>query len=195
MNSLIIIGHPNKNSFNHAIAETCKRALEANNIKVLFHDLYNEKFDPVHHIQNVNLKPSEIFNSHYSDLKVSDIIIIIHPNWWGQPPAIVKGWIDRILIPDVAYRLELNDKGDYVPVGLLKANLALIINTSNTPNNCKNDVLDTIWKDNVLKICGVDQVERINFGMVKKSDSLQRALWLEEVKEKINSLFPSKQKN
>jgi putative NADPH-quinone reductase len=39
--------------------------------------------------------PDEI-KTHCNDLKRADGIIIVHPNWWGEPPAILKGWIDRL---------------------------------------------------------------------------------------------------
>lgn len=47
MKILVILAHPNKKSFNHAIAETAVNTLENNNHEVIFHDLYAEKFDPV----------------------------------------------------------------------------------------------------------------------------------------------------
>ena len=189
MNVLIILGHPNNKSFNHSIAETCREQIESNGHTVLFHDLYAEKFNPIHHY--LDSDPNNEINLHCSHLKSSDAIIVIHPNWWGQPPAIIKGWMDSILLPEVAYDFKLNEKGDYNLVGLLKAKVGLILNTSNSPNNLENDVLDTIWKNNVLNTCGVKDVKRINFGMVNKSDNLQRVNWLLEIKQLVNSLFPN----
>lgn len=191
MNVLIILGHPNKYSFNYSIAETCREQVEASGHTVLFHDLYAEKFDPIQYIDNENSDIKDDIKSHCSHLKSCDAIIVIHPNWWGQPPAIIKGWIDRVLLPGVAYDFELNDKGDYIPVGLLKAKVGLVLNTSNTPTIFENDVLDAIWKNKVLNICGVNEVKRINFGMVKKSDDSQRTKWLLEVKQLVKSLFPN----
>lgn len=191
MKVLIILGHPNKKSFNHSIAEICREQIEANGHIVFFHDLYAEKFDPIQYIDNENSDIKDDIKSHCSHLKSCDAIIVIHPNWWGQPPAIIKGWIDRVLLPGVAYDFELNDKGDYIPVGLLKAKVGLVLNTSNTPTIFENDVLDAIWKNKVLNICGVNEVKRINFGMVKKSDDSQRTKWLLEVKQLVKSLFPN----
>lgn len=191
MNVLIILGHPNKKSFNHSIADTCKSQIEANGHTVFFHDLYAENFDPIHHVENVNAEEDGEIKLQFSHLTLCDAIIAIHPNWWGQPPAIIKGWMDRILLPKVAYDFELNEKGDYIPVGLLKAKVGLILTTSNTPNNVDNDILDNIWKKNVLNICGVKDVKRMNFGMVKKSSDVQRIEWLLEVKKLMNSLFPT----
>ncbi len=189
MNVLIILGHPNNKSFNHSIAKTCREQIELNGHTVLFHDLYAEKFNPIPH--NINSDTNYEINLHCSHLKSSDALIVIHPNWWGQTPAIIKGWMDSILLPEVAYDFELNNKGDYNLVGLLKAKVGLILNTSNSPNNVENDVLDTIWKNNVLNTCGVKDVKRINFGMVNKSDDLQRANWLLEIRQLVNSLFPT----
>jgi len=192
MNVLLILGNPNKKSFNHAIADTCKNQVASNGHTVFFHDLYAENFNPVYYgNEDENSGINDDIKLHYAHLASSDAIIVVHPNWWGQPPAIIKGWMDRILLPGIAYDFELNNNGDYVPVGLLKAKYGLILNTSNTPNNYGNNVLDTIWTNNVLNICGVNKVERINFGMIKRSSEAQRNNWLLEVKQVVNSLFPN----
>lgn len=191
MNILIILGNPNNKSFNHAIADTCKNQIEENGHAVFFHDLYAEKFNPIFSAADENSGTSDEVKLHCTHLTACDAIIAIHPNWWGQPPAIIKGWMDRILLPGIAYDFKLNNKGDYIPVGLLKAKSGLILCTSNTPNNHENNILDTIWKDNVLNICGVNEVKRINFGMVKKSSETQRTNWLLDVKQLVNSLFPT----
>ncbi len=193
MNVLIILGHPDKKSFNHAIAQRCIMQIEANGHAIFFHDLYAEKFNPLLYIDNENPQ-TEIDNQikeYCDDLINSDGIIVIHPNWWGQPPAIIKGWMDRVLLPGIAYDFKLNNKGDYIPVGLLKAKSGLILTTSNTPNNYEDNILDTIWKNNVFNICGVNEVKRINFGMVKESSDEHCANWLLEVKQLVNSIFPT----
>ncbi len=59
-------------------------------------------------------------------------IVVVHPNWWGQPPAILKGWVDRVLRAGVAYEFVEGDSGEGIPNGLLKAETAMVFNTSNT---------------------------------------------------------------
>lgn len=88
----VILAHPNKRSFNNAIAETAVDALKKNMHEVNFHEVSDEA--PL---------PKEII-THCKELSSADGIIIIHPNWWGQPPAILKGWIDRIIRPGIAYK-------------------------------------------------------------------------------------------
>ncbi len=101
----IILAHPDKTSFNHAIAVTAVATLEGNGHEVNFHDLYEEKFDPLlasgEIPRDASLPPEIVV--HCRELSEADGFIIIHPNWWGQPPALLKGWVDRVIRPGVAY--------------------------------------------------------------------------------------------
>jgi putative NADPH-quinone reductase len=192
MNVLIVLGHPNGGSFNHALAETCKTQLNKNGHAVFYHDLYKEQFNAVlGSLAQSNDNESE---HHSLDLLNSDGIIIIHPNWWGQPPAIVKGWLDRILLPEVAYTLEKDADGKFISKGLLKAQIAIVLNTSNTSDELEEelykDPLETIWKNRVFKFCGVSNFKRINFRVIKDSDYNQRTLWLSETQQLIDKYFP-----
>ena len=130
----ILLAHPNKESFNHAIADTVIDQLNQNGHEIFFHDLCAEKFNPLlpkeEFLKDAPL-PLEI-EKHCREISEAEGIIIIHPNWWGQPPAILKGWIDRIIRPGVAYEFIEEDKGEGIPNGLLKADRALVFNTSNT---------------------------------------------------------------
>lgn len=192
MKVLIILGHPDKKSFNHAIAAICRTQLEKNGHTVFFHDLYDENFSPLHQIDNQNTD-SEIdknIQTHTFHLKTCDAIIVIHPNWWGQPPAIVKGWLDRILLPGVAYDFQPNEKGIPVPFGILKAKTGLVFNTSNSPDDPENDPLELIWKKSVFQFCGISKNERISFSKVKESDKKERSRWLSEVALLTDKYFP-----
>ena len=91
---------------------------------------------------------SSIIELYCSELSAADGIVIIHPNWWGQPPAILKGWIDRVIRQGVAYEFEDDNDGEGVPIGLLRAETAIVFNTSNTAKkrelNVFKDQLETI---------------------------------------------------
>jgi NAD(P)H dehydrogenase (quinone) len=192
MNVLIILGHPNTGSFNHAIADSCRTQLINNGHNVIFHDLYNENFNPV---LETAVQSNDKYIAQYADeLANADGIIIIHPNWWGQPPAIIKGWLDRVFIPEIAYTFSKDEYGNLLPKGLLKAQHALVFNTSNTSSELEEkifmDPLETIWRNRVFKFCGITNFKRTNFQVVKDSDSSQRKLWLAEVSELIDKNFP-----
>lgn len=195
MNILIILAHPKKNSFNHAIANTCKKRLRENGHSVILHDLHQENFDPILLSEEFpkTAKIKETIHNHCNNLVNADGIIIVHPNWWGQPPAILKGWIDRVIRPGVAYEFEEGDNGEGTPIGMLKAKTALVFNTSNTnefrETNIFKDPLETIWKNCIFDFCGVEQFVRKMFRIVVTSDLDQRKQWLVEVELMIDKYF------
>ena len=196
MKILIILGHPDKKSFNRAIANECKKRLIENGHSVMFHDLHEEKFDPIITATEIpkNGEFNELIKKHCDDLTKSDGIIIVHPNWWGQPPAILKGWIDRVIRPGVAYEFEDGDNGEGIPVGLLKAKTGIVFNTSNTNEKRENEIfgdpLETIWKNCIFDFCGVKQFERKIYRVVVTSSLEQRLQWLKETRGLIDNYFP-----
>jgi len=196
MKILVLLGHPQPGSFNHALADTVVETLEACGHEVVFHDLYVEGFDPL-------MTAAEIASDgpldpevarHCEELVAAEGIVVVHPNWWGQPPAILKGWIDRVVLPGVAYRFLEGGSGEGAPEGLLKAKTAVVLNTSNTEPAREQavfgDPLETLWKNCVFGLCGVEDVRRRNFGVVVTSSDEKRAAWLEEAAEMVRDAFP-----
>jgi NAD(P)H dehydrogenase (quinone) len=192
----VILAHPNRESFNHAIANTVVERLQSNGHIIFFHDLYSEKFDPVLPYKEIpdNASLPGAIRKHCDEIAKADGIVIIHPNWWGQPPAIMKGWIDRIIRPDIAYEFLEGDSGEGVPNGLLKAGTAIVFNTSNTPDEREKivfgDPLETIWKNCIFGLCGITSFHRRMFNVIITSTEDQRRKWLEEVRKDIDRFFP-----
>jgi len=199
MNISVILAHPDRGSFNHAIAQTVVEQLENNGHGVFFHDLYGEDFDPLLIGKEIPKDASlpQIIREHCKEIGEAEGIIIVHPNWWGQPPAILKGWIDRVIRPGFAYEFPEGDSGEGIPAGLLRAKAAIVINTSNTePEREKSvfgDPLETIWKNCVFGLCGVNIFHRRTFSTVVTSTEAERRQWLDEVKAMIDSVFPNEE--
>lgn len=196
MKILVILGHPERGSFNHAIANTVVRALENSGHEVIHHDLQAEGFDPIlpgEEITRDGLMDTAVM-AHCDELATTDGIVIVHPNWWGQPPAVLKGWIDRAFRPGVAYEFEEGDSGEGIPIGLLKAEAAVVFNTSNTPEarelSVFGDPLKNLWKACIFDLCGVKDFYRRNFGVIVMSTLEQRGEWLREVEEIVGKVFP-----
>jgi len=195
MNISVILAHPDKNSFNHAIAQTVVGEIESHGNKVWFHDLYQENFDPIllapEIARDAILSPE--IKAHCNEISSAEGIVIIHPNWWGQPPAILKGWIDRVIRPGVAYEFIGEDSGEGIPNGLLKAKFALVINTSNTPlereNKVFGDPLESLWKNCVFELCGVKNFYRRMFNIIVVSSQKDRENWLAESKEIVKKVL------
>lgn len=192
----IILAHPDSASFNHAIAQTALEAIKANGHTVFFHDLYQEKFDPLLNSEEIakDVTLPVAIRKHCQEIAAVDGIVIVHPNWWGQPPAILKGWVDRVIRPNVAYEFREGDSGEGIPNGLLKARAALVFNTSNTETKREKEVfgdpLETIWKNCIFGLCGVTNFHRRMFNIIVISTEAQRKGWLKDVRKDIDIFFP-----
>jgi putative NADPH-quinone reductase len=192
----VILGHPRADSFNHALAAATVNTAQAAGHAVRFHDLQAEEFSPVlpggEEAAGADLP--RLIEGHCREIIQADGIIVIHPNWWGMPPAILVGWIDRVLRPGVAYRFVEGDLGEGTPVGLLHAQTALVFNTSNTfperEARVFGDPLERIWRDCIFGLCGVSCVERRTFGPVVTSTSRERTTWLDEARKLVLQHFP-----
>ncbi|MBN1935065.1 MAG: NAD(P)H-dependent oxidoreductase [Anaerolineae bacterium] len=197
MNISIILAHPNPTSFNHAIAETVVQTLQQNGHTIWYHDLYAEQFDPILPDEEIpkHAPLSPAIQRHCDEIAQADGILVIHPNWWGQPPAVLKGWIDRVIRPGVAYEFLEGDSGEGVPVGLLKARAALVFNTANTPEQREReafgDPLERLWRDCIFDLCGVKTFHRRMYRVIVTSAPEQRQRWLDDVRDTVMAYFPA----
>lgn len=194
----VILAHPRKGSFNHAIAETATATLRECGHRVTCHDLYAEQFDPILSYEEIarNAILPPVIADQCHEIAHAEGVVIVHPDWWGMPPAILKGWIDRVLRPGVAYRFSETDSGEGVPEGLLAVRAALVFNTSNTPAAREQEVfgdpLERLWKDCIFSFCGVPVFRRRMFRVVVTSTEAQRKEWLADVRDMTRSTFPPK---
>ena len=197
-----IVAHPRSDSFCHSIFNRAIATLQKADHEIVIHDLYDEEFDPVlkaeeaytvgDSIEQVLSKVSDpVLSLHRQEIFQAGGLLIAHPNWWGKPPAMLAGWLDRVLVPGVAYRLQTAE-GE--PDGLLSMDTALVLNTSDTPPDREasvlGDPLQLIWENCVLPYCGVESVVRRMFGAVAGSTLQQREGWLKEVETLSIDCFP-----
>ena len=96
---LLIIAHPNDDSFCHALAENFIQGAKKNNNEVKIIDLYKEKFNPVYDLK----EDAEDVLKYQKMVTESDIITFVYPTWWFRAPAIIEGWIDRVMTTPYAY--------------------------------------------------------------------------------------------
>ncbi len=187
MKVLVVLAHPAPGSFNHAIARTAVETLRALGHAVWFHDLQAEGFDPVYtaaELARDPVLPPQVAQ-HVEEVCAADALVVVHPNYWSRPPALLCGWVDRVLRPGRAYQFVPDGQGGARPVGLLRARVALVFNTANTPQEKEEalfgDPLEVHWRKVVFGLCGVPTVYRRNFSPVITSTPEQRRAWLEEV--------------
>jgi putative NADPH-quinone reductase len=192
MKVFVIIGHQQRGSFCHAIVETAVQQLEAAGHHVLYHDLYEERFDPILRHEEIpkDAEIDEVVKRHCDEVAAADGYVVVHPNWWGQPPAMLKGWIDRVLRQGVAY--DFSEAG--AVTGFFQGKTALVFTTSNTPRQAElelfGDPLENLWKRCIFGFCGVEQFYRRNFESIILSTLEERRAWLEEVRASVKQRFP-----
>ncbi|MEM9437662.1 MAG: NAD(P)H-dependent oxidoreductase [Pseudomonadota bacterium] len=122
MRALVVYCHPKEGSYNSAVRDTVMGRLHRAGVEVRLRDLYAEGFQPVltreewvgYEDCETNQKPVE---SYVRDLKWCDTLIFVYPTWWYGLPAILKGWLDRVLIPDVAFHMP-QAEGEVIRPGL-----------------------------------------------------------------------------
>ncbi|MFD9216477.1 NAD(P)H-dependent oxidoreductase [Streptomyces sp. NPDC059544] len=130
------LAHPRPGSFNHAVFDAVVEELRGRGATVLAHDLCAEGFTPLLSADETGTVEAAARTHdaqvalHRTEVATLDAMVFVHPNWWGMPPAVLTGWVQRVLAPGVAYKLS-TAKGE--PAGLLKAGRALVLNTSDTP--------------------------------------------------------------
>jgi putative NADPH-quinone reductase len=108
MKALVVHCHPHAGSFTAAVRDTVLDRLRGAGASVRVHDLYAEGFAPLltegewlgYLDAPANRAPVA---RAVEDLAWCDTLIFVYPTWWYGLPAMLKGWLDRVLLPDVAF--------------------------------------------------------------------------------------------
>lgn len=110
MRVLLVHCHPRRDSFNAALCDTAATALEAGGHAIERLDLYEEGFDPrlsagergAYYDEDAG-RPD--LAGHIAALRRAEALVLVYPTWWFGPPAMLKGWFDRVWLPGVAFAL------------------------------------------------------------------------------------------
>ena len=92
----IIACHPSASSFTLAVAERYAETVRARGHEALIRDLYRTGFDPVLREQERHGKPAKDVTTEWALLGKVDVFVMVYPIWFGTPPAMLKGYIDRV---------------------------------------------------------------------------------------------------
>ena len=110
MRALVVYCHPCEESFNRSIRDTVVDALGDSGHEVRLLDLYAAGFDPVmsaaerrgYHDAITNEDPVA---DHLALVKWAQILLFVYPTWWFGPPAMLKGWFDRVFVPHATFEM------------------------------------------------------------------------------------------
>jgi len=186
--ALVVLCHPHQTGFNQAVAEAAVKILGADHaVDVL--DLYREAFDPVLPAPELPRKFSfdETVLKYGELVKAASVFVFVHPDWWGGPPALLKGFIDRVFRPGIAYEFDGYEFLSKKKAELLSGRKALVFSTTDYPAPEGEDPSHVIWKKNVFAYCGIRDAQVHTFYDTYNSTFEARHEWIEDVPKKIAS--------
>ena len=197
MKTLIVFNHPHEGSFCRAILEAVQHGLKESGQQSGLIHLDKDGFDPV--MRSKDLKAfamagkgipdalddvDPLVRKYKTKLEQAEHLVLIFPIWWMNMPAMMKGFIDKVIFPGVAYDME---------EGRLRSRLkslrqVTVISTMNTPADIYRDMFGNSLEGSLVKgtfnQIGIHDVEWISLNMVKQSGQEVRKMWLEELEEK-----------
>jgi putative NADPH-quinone reductase len=188
---LLIVCHPEPTSFTHAAASAAREVLEGLGHSVILHDLYAEGFDPVLSAAELARRYSldGTVQAYSRELEECAGLLVFHPDWWGQPPAMLKGWVDRVLRPGLAYEFEGGEFERKSRVPLLAGKRGLVFCPSDSEDPESAHRLEGLWTQAVLGYCGMSGTCVVLTGMHQASPARRRE-HLDTVRRVTGRTFP-----
>ncbi len=136
MNIVMVVAHPNPESYTHAVAAAAQRGLTGNHHKITVFDLYAQRF-------TASMSAEEL-DAYHSDSPLSDslaiaaakavgdadALVFVYPTWWSGLPAVMKAWLERVMVPGVGF--VFNAEGKVRP-GLSRLRHIVGISTYGSP--------------------------------------------------------------
>lgn len=121
MKALVVHAHPDPDSFSHALLERVIAGLGSAGHDVAVIDLYAIDYGAAmtrnEHLAYSNSRSilDPVVERHAEQVRSSEALIFVYPTWWSSFPAILKGWIERTLVPGLAFELD-EDSGKLRPL-------------------------------------------------------------------------------
>lgn len=196
MKTLIIYYHPHEGSFCSALRDSVKAGLHKGQHECKTIDLDKDGFDPVMRAKDLKAfvqagrigeegldGVDPIVLRYRKKLRWAEHIVMIFPIWWMTMPATVKGFVDKVIFPGVAYKM---DSGKLVSM-MSELKHVTIITTMNTPaevyrNQFCNSLEGSLIKGTFNQI-GIHDIRWISLNMVKQVGDEKRWLWLDEIEK------------
>jgi len=185
MKHLIIYSHLNPKSFTIAIAEKVAETILAKGGEVKTIDLYADNFDPVMNINDIEATSGKKeldkdIVKYQEMISWADKLTFIYPIWWGQMPAQLKGFFDRVFTNGFAFSFDKNGHNK-----LLKDKTAQIFVNIGSPlevyqQNGMIKALDSVAEVGLFSFCGI-KVKSTYFGSVASCSNEQRKEYLKSI--------------
>lgn len=180
---LVIIGHPAKESFCGALANSYAEGAQAAGNDVQLISLGSLSFDPVLHNGYATIQELEPdLVTAQAAITWAEHIVFVYPIWWGAMPALLKGFVDRVFLPGFAFKYR---EGSQFWDRLLSGRSAHLLVTMDTPPWYFRWVYrmpgHNQMKRTILEFSGIKPVAVSSFGPIKGSSQQKREKWLAQV--------------
>lgn len=193
-NVLVILGHPRPESLCGAIAQSFAEAAGELGLEVKLLVLARMEFDP--HLRHVDAGEQELEPDLVQARRLivrANHLVFVYPVWWGTMPALLKGFLDRILAPGFAFIEREEGRGFE---GLLHGKSAHLLTTMDTSPAVVKHLLRSpghrAFADGTLGFCGIRPVRIRMYGPVNHSTEEARLEWIEDARREAGSLASGK---
>lgn len=192
--ALVVHAHPNPESFNAFLARSAEQAL-SERYEVAFLDLYACGFNPtmsrrdLADYQAAEMPTDPISAEHVELVRQAHTLVFVYPTWWMTLPAMLKGWVERVMRPNVAF---VFDSNGLTKPGLESVKRVVGITTYGTTRWTIQPLGDG-GKISLLRSLGLsskNRVEKIWLGMygVDNATTKRRAAFVRRVDKRLRSL-------
>jgi NAD(P)H dehydrogenase (quinone) len=167
----VIVVHPRGRSFTRLMAQTYIEAVEALGHEVLVRDLYSMEFDPRLQADEMpgpeGATPQTEILIERTMLRDVDVFALFYPIWFGSPPAMLKGYIERVFGVGFGYG---RIKGGGMEPMLTGRKLISFTSTGSENtwlvNSGSWEAVRKIFNERLTAACGLESLEHVNFGGV-----------------------------
>lgn len=194
MKHAVILAHPKPTSFCATIARTCVEHLRATGHTAVLRDLYELDFDPRLKAEELptphGVNPAADVAAERRGLSDVDSFIFVYPFWFNAPPAILKGYVDRVFSMGFGYAPAA---GGTEP--LLDGKTLLSFSTSGAPETWMNTTgalkaLMTVFDLHLSGVCGPRVLDHEHFGSIVSNITAESvADMLDRVRARLDDLF------
>ena len=181
----IINGHPDKESYNFALAAAYKKGAVSSGAEVKEINIRELTFNPnlaFGYRKRTELEPDLL--KAQEQLKWADHLVWIFPVWWGGLPAIMKGFIDRVLLPGYAFKKR---EGSLFWDMFFKGRSARVISTLDQPawfyRTLNRQPSNHAMRKLTLNFIGIKKVRITNIGPLRLSKDVWRKNWLQKIEK------------
>ncbi|MEK4846189.1 NAD(P)H-dependent oxidoreductase [Bacillus sp. FSL W8-0183] len=188
----IVYAHPWDGSYNHAILTSITEKLETKKEPFQVIDLYKDGFNPVFTAEELKHfhkgeTPYSLVKDYQEKLKQSTELVFIFPVWWWDLPAMLKGFIDKVMLSGFAF---IEDQNTGTLKGLLtNIKKTTVISTSTTDKEYieseAGNAIQSVFIDRTLADLGLknESTKWIHFSRVNLTTDEKRKQFLKEISQ------------